>query len=178
MNSNEIKETDIEALVLASGEKGIKVNEILEHLNMSYHDFLATVNNLNKRPVSFVLKIVGPKIYAVIREEFQGLLRKAGFNERIRLTQPALETLAVIGYLSPCRKSFIDYLRGVDSTQSINTLLETGLIERVSSEQKAEPVFKLSEKAFSFLGISSEQELDNYQSIRDEFHSKLQNFNN
>lgn len=46
------------------------------------------------------------------------------------LSQPALETLAVVAYFQPVTRAYIDQIRGVDSAYTVGVLLERGLIER------------------------------------------------
>ena len=46
-----------------------------------------------------------------------------------RLSQPALEVLAVIAYYQPVTRAYIDQVRGVDSAYTVSLLLERELIE-------------------------------------------------
>lgn len=45
------------------------------------------------------------------------------------LSQPALETLAIVAYFQPVTRAYIDEVRGVDSSYTVGVLLERGLIE-------------------------------------------------
>ena len=45
------------------------------------------------------------------------------------LSQPALETLAIVAYFQPVTRAYIDRVRGVDSSYTLSVLLERGLIE-------------------------------------------------
>ena len=45
------------------------------------------------------------------------------------LSQSALETLAIVAYFQPVTRAYIDQIRGVDSSYTVSTLLERGLIE-------------------------------------------------
>ena len=45
------------------------------------------------------------------------------------LSQSALETLAVVAYFQPVTRAYIDRVRGVDSSYTVSSLLERGLIE-------------------------------------------------
>ncbi len=45
------------------------------------------------------------------------------------LSQPALETLAVVAYFQPVTRAYIDQVRGVDSSYTVGVLSERGLIE-------------------------------------------------
>ena len=46
-----------------------------------------------------------------------------------QLSQSALETLAVVAYFQPVTRAYIDQVRGVDSSYTVSTLLERGLVE-------------------------------------------------
>lgn len=45
------------------------------------------------------------------------------------LSQPALETLAIVAYFQPVTRAYIDQVRGVDSAYTVGMLAERGLIE-------------------------------------------------
>ncbi len=45
------------------------------------------------------------------------------------LSQPALETLAIVAYFQPVTRAYIDQVRGVDSSYTVSMLNERGLIE-------------------------------------------------
>ena len=46
-----------------------------------------------------------------------------------RLSQPALEVLAIIAYFQPVTRAYIDQVRGVDSAYTVGLLLDRELIE-------------------------------------------------
>ncbi len=48
-----------------------------------------------------------------------------------RLSGPALEALAIVAYRQPISRVEMEYIRGVNSTGVIRTLLDRGLIEAV-----------------------------------------------
>ena len=45
------------------------------------------------------------------------------------LSQPALETLAIVAYFQPVTRAYVDRVRGVDSSYTVSALVERGLIE-------------------------------------------------
>ena len=45
------------------------------------------------------------------------------------LSQPALETLAVVAYFQPVTRAYVEQVRGVDSSYTISALCERGLVE-------------------------------------------------
>ena len=57
--------------------------------------------------------------------------RFLGLEARTRLSQAALETLAIIAYRQPITRPEIEAIRGVSSDSVLRTLLSVGLIEDV-----------------------------------------------
>ena len=49
------------------------------------------------------------------------------------LSQPALETLAIVAYFQPVTRAYIDRVRGVDSSYTVSVLNERGLIESMNT---------------------------------------------
>lgn len=97
-----------------------------------------------------------------------GNLFKVEMNED--LTKAALETLSIILYFGPISRSKIDYVRGVNSTYILRSLLIRGLIERkiVGGQYIYEASFDL----LKYLGVINVEELPNYAE-RNEFMSKF-----
>ena len=61
--------------------------------------------------------------------EQAGHIRKALENRKpAKLSQPALEVLAIIAYFQPVTRAYIEQIRGVDSSYTVGLLLERGLI--------------------------------------------------
>ena len=62
--------------------------------------------------------------------EFAGYIRKTLESRKpARLSQPALEVLAIIAYYQPVTRAYVDQVRGVDSSYTVGLLLERELIE-------------------------------------------------
>ena len=62
--------------------------------------------------------------------EYADIIRRAFEIRRpARLSQPALEVLAVIAYYQPTTRAYVDQIRGVDSAYTVGLLLERKLIE-------------------------------------------------
>ncbi len=92
---------------------------------------------------------------------------------REELTPAAVETLSIIAYLGPVTRSTIDFIRGVNSSFILRSLLMRGLVTRAPHERKKN-VFEYS-ASFDFLrhmGIESPgalPEYDRYRHILEEF---------
>lgn len=62
--------------------------------------------------------------------EFAGYIRKTLESRKpARLSQPALEVLAIIAYYQPVTRAQVDQIRGVDSAYTVGLLLDRKLIE-------------------------------------------------
>lgn len=62
--------------------------------------------------------------------EFVEHIRRAFESRRpARLSQPALEVLAIIAYYQPATRAYVDQVRGVDSAYTVGLLLSRDLIE-------------------------------------------------
>lgn len=62
--------------------------------------------------------------------EFAPLIRRVLESRRpARLSQPALEVLAIVAYFQPVTRAYVDQVRGVDSAYTVGLLLERELIE-------------------------------------------------
>lgn len=57
--------------------------------------------------------------------------RFLGLERTVRLSQAALETLAIIAYRQPVTRADLDAVRGVDSSGVLQTLIARGLVEPV-----------------------------------------------
>lgn len=108
------------------------------------------------------------------------LATKADFAECVRrvmdtrrsapLGPAAMETLTVIAYNQPVSRAFIEQVRGVDSSSSVSSLLEKGLIEEAGRlDLPGRPVaFRTTDVFLRCFGLSS---LDDLPPIHSETES-------
>ncbi|MBI2633860.1 MAG: SMC-Scp complex subunit ScpB, partial [Parcubacteria group bacterium] len=94
----------------------------------------------------------GPFVEKLFREEFGE-----------ELTSASLETLAIIAYRGPISRAEIDYIRGVNSSYILRSLLIRGLISR--SQDASRPQIFLYRPSFDLLkllGATSQKDLPDY----------------
>ena len=94
--------------------------------------------------------------------EFADCIRRAFESRRpARLSQPALEVLAIIAYYQPVTRAYVDQVRGVDSAYTVGLLLERELIEE--SGRLAVPgrpiLYRTPRNFLRSFGLSSLEEL-------------------
>ena len=81
-------------------------------------------------------------------------------GQRSRLTQAALETLAVIAYRQPVTRSRISAIRGVNVDGVVRTLLARGLIVEVGTDpETGGGLFRTTELFLEKMGLNSLDEL-------------------
>ncbi len=62
-------------------------------------------------------------------------IRKLEPLKPMRLTQPALETLAIVAYRQPVTRADVEHLRGVDASHGLRALLEKKLIRIIGKDK-------------------------------------------
>ncbi len=78
-----------------------------------------------------------------------------------RLSQSALEVLAIVAYYQPVTRAYIDQMRGVDSAYTVGVLLDRGLIEPCGKlNVPGRPtVYKTGELFLRTMGVENVEEL-------------------
>ena len=71
------------------------------------------------------------------RVDYAFWIKKLKKVKPMRLSQPALETLAIIAYRQPLVRAEIEHIRGVDSGWVLGSLLERGLIKIMGRKEVA-----------------------------------------
>jgi segregation and condensation protein B len=82
-------------------------------------------------------------------------------GQQIRLTQAALETLAVIAYKQPVTRSRVSAIRGVNCDGVIKTLVTRGLVEECGTEESGAHLYQTTKLFLEKLGINSVDDLPN-----------------
>ncbi|MFZ0548932.1 MAG: SMC-Scp complex subunit ScpB [Candidatus Promineifilaceae bacterium] len=87
--------------------------------------------------------------------------RFLGLELTTRLSQAALEVLAIVTFLQPTTRPQIDQIRGVNSDSSLRTLLSQGLIEEVGRlETPGRPIlYGTTPEFLQHFGLNSLEEL-------------------
>lgn len=96
------------------------------------------------------------------------IVKKLRENELTRdLGKASLETLAVIAYRTGATRGEIDWVRGVNSSTSLRTLLMRGLISgREDERDKRRIRYSVTTEALAHLGIASADELPRAEELR------------
>ncbi len=109
----------------------------------------------------FELREVGGGWRIYVRQEFDWAVRLFIANENpTKLSQAALETLAVIAYKQPISRGQVASIRAVNVDSVVKTLLNRGLITELYTDSETGAVhFGTTDLMLELLGINSLDEL-------------------
>jgi len=109
----------------------------------------------------FELREVGGGWRLYVREEFDDMISEfVGGQAPARLSQAALETLAVIAYKQPVTRSQVASIRAVNVDSVVRTLLARGLITELFTDAETGAInYGTTDQLLVHLGINSLDEL-------------------
>jgi len=116
-----------------------------------------------------VVKIAGGFQFATTPQHGQLVQRLLKAKNRRRLTQAALETLAMVAYRQPITKAEIEAIRGVNSGEVVNSLVEKLLVSIVGrSEAIGKPLlYGTTDEFMRIFGLNSMSDLPKLREIDD-----------
>jgi segregation and condensation protein B len=141
----------VASLAVAVAQPVEVVQQALEVLGAGYDERNA---GIELREVAGGVRIYTRPQHAAIVEQF---LQE---GQRSKLTQAALETLAVIAYRQPVTRSRVSAIRGVNVDGVVRTLLARGLIVEVGSDpETGGGLFRTTDLFLERMGLTSLDEL-------------------
>lgn len=167
----------IEALIYAS-EHGISVAEIkqvietIEHIEVDEQTVVSMLDEIRSRylQASYVieLKAVNHGFQFLTKPQYYETVNQLqAHRSKKKLSQAALETLAIIAYRQPITKLEIEQIRGVNCDYSVQRLLEKELIKIMGkSDAVGKPIlYGTSELFMEHFGINSAADLPKLKEI-------------
>ena len=132
---NEAQQTGaLEAMLFAHAEP-VETERLADALRLSVRDTEELLHDLQQRydeqESGLTILHFEPDRWQMTTRPYYGEVVKRVLDTRRNapLSPAALEVLAVIAYNQPVSRSFIEQVRGVDSSSTVTKLLEKGLIE-------------------------------------------------
>ena len=158
----------IEALLFASGEP-LEKKHLTKLLRLKDVEFKLALKALKEQLDGHGVSIVetSGEIEMRTSPEASAVVKKFRENELSRdLGKASMETLAVIAYETGTTRGEIDWVRGVNSSASLRTLLIRGLIEgREDENDKRRIRYSLTTEALAHLGVSNFKELPRHAEL-------------
>ncbi|HTR19010.1 MAG TPA: SMC-Scp complex subunit ScpB [Candidatus Paceibacterota bacterium] len=163
--------TRLEAFLFAEGGP-VSRKKLLQLLECKQDELSRAVEELDvalsERGVTLVKSET--ELSLAVAPKTQGALEKA-FQKELgeEIGDAGLEVLSIVLYRGASTRAQIDYVRGVNSSTTIRTLLSRGLVERTGNPEDArEYLYRPTVELLAHLGVRSAQELPEYATIRDE----------
>jgi segregation and condensation protein B len=118
----------------------------------------------------FELREVGGGWRIYVREDYDDLVRDVVHSQvSTKLSQPALETLAVIAYKQPVTRSQVSSIRAVNVDSVMRTLVGRGLITEVGTEGETGAIlYGTTDLLLTHLGIDSIEQLPPVSELLDD----------
>jgi len=113
-------------------------------------------------------EIAGGYLLVTTVEQSEWVGRLLRGKRRMRLSRPALETMAIIAYKQPVTKSEVEAIRGVDSSAVLATLLERNLVTiRGRSKVVGRPLlYGTTQEFLDYFGLKDLSELPRPEELR------------
>lgn len=171
MNNNNYKSI-VEAMLFASDSplSLSRIGSILRDLKpKEIRDIIDELNDGYKtRNHGFVIREIASGYQMYTLPEYAFWVNQIfDHPKKQRLSQAALESLAILAYKQPLIRSEIEHIRGVNCEGVLHTLLEKNLITVVGREKRAgRPLLYGTTKEFlSYFGLKSLEELPRVEEL-------------
>ena len=119
---------------------------------------------------AFFIKEVAGGYQIVTHAEYEPFLKGLfSKSSKLRLSQAALETLAIVSYRQPVTRNDIEAIRGVSSDSSLRTLLDRKLLEIRGREEGPGRalLYRTSTEFLQYFGLSSVKDLPRLREVED-----------
>ncbi len=158
----------IEALLFTLGALSRK--ELLKYLPVTNQDLEEALSAMatSRANTGIVLSDDGTMLELRASSAVSSVIESARKEEYAQgIGRAGIEALAAILYRGPLTRSEIDFIRGVNSTQTLRTLAMRGLVRRVPNPKDERSfLYEATTESLSHLGISRAKDLPDYDSIR------------
>ncbi len=162
----------IEAILYAAGYP-VRFDKLAEVLSLSVKDVKTMVKELSKQYKEEHVRGIQLMIYPTTcqlctKEQYAPYIREAlGIRRGGNLSASSMEVLAVVAYNQPVTRTFVDMVRGVDSSYAVNSLLDKGLIEAAGRlDAPGRPMlYVTTDKFLRVFGINSLDELPETEAL-------------
>lgn len=165
----------LEGLLFVVGEEGLTLEQITDVLGINEDESKELLMELKKDYEADVrglrIDFLGNRFKLTTKFEHREFYQKLIENPETNvLSQPALETLAIIAYNEPITRVEIDKLRGVGSVQMIRKLVAKGFIKEVGrSDLPGRPIlYETTSEFLDYFGLATIEDLPDMRSFLEE----------
>lgn len=166
----------IEGLLFASGDEGITRKQLATTLDIkdtTVHHLLDDLkNDYHHMERGIMIMESNNALHLTTKPEHSAYFKKyLESPQASKLSQAALETLAIIAYRQPITRTEIEDIRGVKSDRPVQTLVARSLIEETGRKEGiGRPILYGTTKDFlTYFGLTSLEELPPLPEEDDDF---------
>ncbi len=139
--------------------KEIYLSNVIKELNDQY----------SKYNHAFEIKAIAGGYQMVTKEEYEFFIRTvSGKNSKFRPSKAFIDTIAIIAYKQPVSRSKIEFIRGVDSSGVLKTLLTKDLI-KISGRSNAPGrplLYKTTQQFLEYFGLNNLSDMPKINEIK------------
>ena len=172
----------LEGLLFIVGNEGLSIDEISSIIELSKEEtkelILKLQNDYENDDRGIELKKLGEKYKLTTKEKNKKYYQKLTEVSDVRkLSQSALETLAIIAYNEPITRLEVDELRGVSSSQMIRSLIAKDFVKELGRKDVAgKPIlYGITKEFLDYFGLSSKDELPKFEEAKNDDEVELYN---
>ncbi len=157
----------IEALLFALG-RPLSRQELQKMLGTSAEEVESGIATLSERATGVVLIDDGKEVELRVGSEASALIEKIRKEEYSReIGKAGFEALSAILYRGPLTRSEIDFIRGVNSSQTLRTLTLRGLVRKITNPKDERSfLYEPTTELLAQLGVTRPQDLPDYAEVR------------
>ena len=175
----------IEGLLYVQGDLGLTIEQVSDILEIDSEEAKQLILSLKQDYIDedrgLRINYLGNSFKLTTKEEHRNYYQKLMENPITnKLSQAALETLAIIAYNEPITRVKVDNLRGVGSSQIIRKLVAKGFIkESGRSEMPGRPIlYETTHEFLDYFGLSSKDDLPDMDEFIDNNEEEIDEDNN
>lgn len=162
----------IESLIF-SADHPVSLKQLVSVTELSETDILSVINHIKSEYADkgiHIVEICGGYQFATKPEYAPWIKRLRKDVQSSRLSQPALETLAIIAYKQPLTRIEIDQIRGVNSEGTVKSLIDRRMIKIVGKKDvPGRPfLYGTTDDFLRYFGLRSLQDLPPIKDILQE----------
>ncbi len=160
-------DSQIEALLFALG-RPLGRAELQKMLGATEADINRALEVLVEKKGGIVLVDDGKEVELRTSTNSSALIEKVRKEEYAReIGKAGLEALSAVLYRGPLTRSEIDFIRGVNSSQTLRTLTLRGLVRKVPNPKDERSfLYEPTTELLSELGVTRAQDLPDYADVR------------
>ena len=173
----------LEGILFVVGDEGIDIkalSEIMDDKEDNIKDYLKELKKRYESP-EYGLRIsyLGNAFKLTTKQEHKDYYEKLAYNPSTnKLSNAALETLAIIAYRQPITNSEISDIRGVQTGQLVRKLVAKGLIKEAGkSDMPGRPnLYKTTSEFLDYFGLATIDDLPTINQESEEQSNEVELF--